>query len=174
MRGVAGELRRAGLPLRGAHLTISSTLPRGGGLSSSAALEVALCLALLAGSDTPPPEPLALARSGSLRHSPCGGCRRSSRSSRWLAATSDAPDGGCAAADFCAVAGTRSGAAVGWPLAGFGTLALVFARGSQATRYSVALAVAAVAGGSTIALGALIPFGFVLSVVPVIAPAELA
>jgi len=59
---VAGELRRAGLPLRGAHLTISSTLPRGGGLSSSAALEVALCLALAACSAVPAPEPIALAR----------------------------------------------------------------------------------------------------------------
>jgi galactokinase len=48
VRGVAAELRRAGYPLVGAHLEIDGDLPPGAGLSSSAALEVALCLALLA------------------------------------------------------------------------------------------------------------------------------
>jgi len=62
LRGVAGELRRAGLPIRGAVLEISATVPRGAGLSSSAALEVALCLALLACSGTPAPERIELAR----------------------------------------------------------------------------------------------------------------
>ncbi len=47
VRGVAAELSRAGYPLRGASLRISGELPRGAGLSSSAALEVALCVALL-------------------------------------------------------------------------------------------------------------------------------
>jgi galactokinase len=48
VRGVAAELARAGHPLAGARLEISGDLPQGAGLSSSAALEVALCLALLA------------------------------------------------------------------------------------------------------------------------------
>ncbi|MFZ1154784.1 MAG: galactokinase family protein [Solirubrobacteraceae bacterium] len=48
VRGVVAELCRAGYPLVGAHLEIGGDLPMGAGLSSSAALEVALCLALLA------------------------------------------------------------------------------------------------------------------------------
>jgi galactokinase len=61
VRGVCAELAGAGLPVRGAALEITGTVPRGAGLSSSAALEVALCLALLALSDadTVPPWPLA-------------------------------------------------------------------------------------------------------------------
>jgi galactokinase len=48
VRGSVAELARAGFPLVGARLEISGVgLPRGAGLSSSAALEVALCLALL-------------------------------------------------------------------------------------------------------------------------------
>jgi galactokinase len=47
VRGAAAELQRAGIALRGARLEISGNVPRGGGLSSSAALEVALCLALI-------------------------------------------------------------------------------------------------------------------------------
>ncbi len=46
-RGTAAELARAGFPLVGATLQISGELPLGAGLSSSAALEVALCLALV-------------------------------------------------------------------------------------------------------------------------------
>jgi galactokinase len=46
VRGVAAELSRAGCRLVGARLEIGGDLERGGGLSSSAALEVALCLAL--------------------------------------------------------------------------------------------------------------------------------
>lgn len=48
VRGVVTELRRAGYPLVGARLVIGGDLPQGAGLSSSAALEVALSLALLA------------------------------------------------------------------------------------------------------------------------------
>jgi galactokinase len=48
VHGVVAELSRAGQPLRGARLEISGDVPRGAGLSSSAALEVALCLALTA------------------------------------------------------------------------------------------------------------------------------
>ncbi|HEV7943698.1 MAG TPA: galactokinase family protein, partial [Solirubrobacteraceae bacterium] len=46
VRGIVAELARAGCPLVGAELDISGGLPPGAGLSSSAALEVALCLAL--------------------------------------------------------------------------------------------------------------------------------
>jgi galactokinase len=48
VRGTVAELSAAGLPPAGAQLEIAGDLPRGAGLSSSAALEVALCLALLA------------------------------------------------------------------------------------------------------------------------------
>jgi galactokinase len=47
VRGAVGELRARGLELPGALLEISGDVPRGGGLSSSAALTVALCLALI-------------------------------------------------------------------------------------------------------------------------------
>jgi galactokinase len=61
-RGAVAELQRAGIRLRGAELEISSTVPRGAGLSSSAALAVALCSALiaLAGGLAPAPIELAL------------------------------------------------------------------------------------------------------------------
>jgi len=73
VRGVAAELLRAGYPLPGARLEIGGDLEQGAGLSSSAALEVALCLALAelassvagAGSRTPgagPPAPGAGSR----------------------------------------------------------------------------------------------------------------
>ncbi len=47
VRGTVAELTRAGFPLVGASLEIAGQLPSGAGLSSSAALEVALCLALI-------------------------------------------------------------------------------------------------------------------------------
>ena len=50
VRGVAIAMERAGHRLRGARLSISSDIPIGAGLSSSAALEVAVALALLANS----------------------------------------------------------------------------------------------------------------------------
>jgi galactokinase len=53
LRGTVAELSRAGYPPVGARLEISGKVPRGAGLSSSAALEVALCLALLALADGP-------------------------------------------------------------------------------------------------------------------------
>jgi galactokinase len=48
VRGAVAELHAAGYPLVGARLQIEGDLPQGAGLSSSAALTVALCLALLA------------------------------------------------------------------------------------------------------------------------------
>lgn len=50
VRGVAIAIERAGHRLRGANLSITSEIPIGAGLSSSAALEVAVALALLANS----------------------------------------------------------------------------------------------------------------------------
>jgi galactokinase len=47
VRGAVAELRRAGYELVPASLEIKADVPSGAGLSSSAALEVALCLALL-------------------------------------------------------------------------------------------------------------------------------
>jgi galactokinase len=47
VRGTVAELRAAGHAVPAARLHITGTVPRGSGLSSSAALEVALCLALL-------------------------------------------------------------------------------------------------------------------------------
>jgi galactokinase len=47
VRGVVAECGRAGFEVRAADLRIAGDVPRGSGLSSSAALEVALCLALL-------------------------------------------------------------------------------------------------------------------------------
>jgi galactokinase len=46
VRGIVAELSAAGQPVRPTRLEISGDLPRGAGLSSSAALEVAVCLAL--------------------------------------------------------------------------------------------------------------------------------
>ncbi len=47
VRGTVAELAGAGFPLVGARVEISGELPPGAGLSSSAALEIALCLALI-------------------------------------------------------------------------------------------------------------------------------
>jgi galactokinase len=62
--GMAAELEVLGVDVAGATLEIGGDLPRGAGLSSSAALEVALCLALLAlaGIDVAEPGRLELAR----------------------------------------------------------------------------------------------------------------
>jgi galactokinase len=61
-RGAVAELTASGSSLVGARLEIRGTVPSGSGLSSSAALEVALALALLAVSDAPVPDRLELAR----------------------------------------------------------------------------------------------------------------
>jgi galactokinase len=61
VRGVVSELGRAGFPLVSARVEISGEVPRGSGLSSSAALEVALCLALIElGLEGPPGRVLAV------------------------------------------------------------------------------------------------------------------
>jgi galactokinase len=62
VRGAIAELEREGAELRPCRLTIASDLPRGAGLSSSAAVSIALCLALCAVADQEPPGRLALAR----------------------------------------------------------------------------------------------------------------
>ncbi|MGI9184132.1 MAG: galactokinase [Solirubrobacteraceae bacterium] len=61
-RGAVAELQAAGCLLTGSQLRISGSVPRGSGLSSSAALEVALCLALLAVAEAEVPERVALAQ----------------------------------------------------------------------------------------------------------------
>ncbi len=62
VHGAVGELAAAGLPVGGARLRIDGTVPRGAGLSSSAALAVALCLALIELNEAPFPDKLVLAR----------------------------------------------------------------------------------------------------------------
>lgn len=63
LRGMAAEMRSAGLPVGGAQLAISGSIARGTGLSSSASLCVAIgrALAAAAGGDVPAPHALALA-----------------------------------------------------------------------------------------------------------------
>ena len=62
--GVAWAMREAGLPVGGASLVIDSDLPQGAGLSSSAAIECAVAIALadLYGADVPRTELARLAR----------------------------------------------------------------------------------------------------------------
>jgi galactokinase len=62
VRGAAAELTAFGVELVGADLEISGTVPRGAGMSSSAALEVALVLAFLALAGAGEPERIELAR----------------------------------------------------------------------------------------------------------------
>jgi galactokinase len=62
VHGAVAELRRSGVPVPSARLEITGDLPQGSGLSSSAALELSLCLALLELAGAEPPEPLELAR----------------------------------------------------------------------------------------------------------------
>jgi galactokinase len=59
--GTAWALAADGRPLRGFRGLLASTLPRGAGLSSSAALEMAAALALLGREAAGPPEPRAVA-----------------------------------------------------------------------------------------------------------------
>ncbi|HLM09809.1 MAG TPA: galactokinase family protein [Thermoleophilaceae bacterium] len=62
VRGAAAELTRAGLEPRPCVLEIHGDVPRGAGLSSSAALSVALCLALCTVAAREPPATVELAR----------------------------------------------------------------------------------------------------------------
>src|SRR5690606_21716654 len=55
VEGVARALEAEGLASGGADLLITSEVPRGAGLSSSAALELAVALALVSLSGSPPP-----------------------------------------------------------------------------------------------------------------------
>jgi galactokinase len=56
VRGTVAELTAAGYALKPCRLTIEGDLERGSGLSSSAAMETALCIALLAVAGEPEPE----------------------------------------------------------------------------------------------------------------------
>jgi galactokinase len=62
VRGAVAELQAASLNLEPARLRIESDLAQGAGLSSSAALETALCIAFLGLAETPEPERRELAR----------------------------------------------------------------------------------------------------------------
>ncbi len=62
VRGAVAELRLSGVPVAGAELEIAGDIHRGAGLSSSAALEIAVCLALIRLSDAPVPGNVELAR----------------------------------------------------------------------------------------------------------------
>ena len=62
VHGTVAELQAAGHSLRPVELTIEGDVPEGSGLSSSAALETALCLALLAAAGEPEPDRRGLAR----------------------------------------------------------------------------------------------------------------
>jgi galactokinase len=62
VRGAAAELIREGVGLRPCRLEITGDVPRGAGLSSSAALSVSLCLALCAVAGAKPPGRIELAR----------------------------------------------------------------------------------------------------------------
>jgi galactokinase len=62
LRGAVAELRRVGVEVPGCTLEISSDLPQGAGLASSAALCVALSLGLCAVAEIEPPRPVRLAR----------------------------------------------------------------------------------------------------------------
>ena len=62
VRGAVAELRREGIEPRPCRLEIAGEVPRGAGLSSSAALSVSLCLALCGVAGAEPPPALALAR----------------------------------------------------------------------------------------------------------------
>jgi galactokinase len=72
--GVAQQLLRLHRPIEPLSLYISSTVPIGSGLSSSAALEVSTALALLGGQDIPPLELAMLARRAENEFAgmPCG------------------------------------------------------------------------------------------------------
>ncbi len=62
VRGTVAELGAAGVPLKAARLRISGDVPGGSGLSSSAALETALCLALLGIAGVEEPDRTELAK----------------------------------------------------------------------------------------------------------------
>ena len=62
VRGTVAELRAAGVELPGARLAFAGDVPQGSGLSSSAALETALALALLALAGADEPDRVELAR----------------------------------------------------------------------------------------------------------------
>lgn len=61
VRGAVHAAAGRGLPVAGAELAIAGDIPQGSGLSSSAALEVAVVHAMAAAAGAPPPEPIEAA-----------------------------------------------------------------------------------------------------------------
>lgn len=76
IRGVAAQLKHAGIPLTGMDVALANTLPVGGGLSSSAAIEVgtALCFLTLAGHEMDPSRLAMLCQKAEHEYAlvPCG------------------------------------------------------------------------------------------------------
>jgi galactokinase len=64
VHGAVAELQALGYELPPARIEISGDLPRGSGMSSSAALELSLCLALIELAGAQPPDTIELARLG--------------------------------------------------------------------------------------------------------------
>jgi galactokinase len=64
VHGAVAELQALGYELRPARIDISGDLPRGSGMSSSAALELSLCLAMIELAGAQPPKTIELARLG--------------------------------------------------------------------------------------------------------------
>jgi galactokinase len=75
VRGVFAAMRARGLPLRGAQLAIAGDVPQGAGLSSSAALEVAVALALQLSQDLPGLTPTDLALIAQRAENNFAGCQ---------------------------------------------------------------------------------------------------
>ncbi|MBQ0959761.1 galactokinase [Ideonella sp. 4Y11] len=75
VRGAVQMAVREGLPLAGANLAIAGDVPQGAGLSSSAALEVAVLQALKSLLDSPVPSPTRLAQLAQAAENDYVGCQ---------------------------------------------------------------------------------------------------
>ena len=98
VRGTVAELNKAGLDVPGARLRIESDLPEGAGLSSSAALGSALCLALLAVAEQAEPERRELARLCSRVEHDWLGAADGACSTRWRHSSASRPRASCSTA----------------------------------------------------------------------------
>ena len=99
VRGTVAELSSAGIGVPGARLRIESDLPEGAGLSSSAALGSALCVALLAVAGGRSPSAVS-SRGCAHASRTTGSARRPACSTRWP------PSSGSRATPCCSTAAT--------------------------------------------------------------------